>query len=153
MTAIKLLGVAVLALGLVLANQPPVQAADTHPVKLPCTTVISGVDLLPGEYNIHWDVNGSRGTVRFSRQGRVVATVQGVVSKLEGTSARDTLFFHKHSDGFITVTALALGGTDTNIVFPLVAERPRRKSDFRINSSAADDLLSSPHFGRRMNDH
>jgi hypothetical protein len=150
MAATKLMGLVVLTVGLALAGSAPLQAADTHPVKLPCVMVISGVDLLPGDYNLHWELQGPRGTVKFSRHGHVIATVQGVVSKLDETTPRDTLYFHKHPDGFIAITALALGGTDMDIVFRLTPERHRQSSNPRMNNRAVDDDLSSPHFGRPM---
>ena len=150
MTTTKFL--VVLMVALAVAEGAQVQAADTHPVKLPCTMVISGVDLLPGDYNIHWDLDGSRGTVQFTRNGRVVATVQGVVAKLDETTTRDTLYFHKHPDGFMAITALAPGGTDMDIVFPLAAARRRRISDMRMNQHAIDDILRSPTSGHRMSD-
>lgn len=135
---------------LALAGGSAATAADTHPVKLPCAMVISGVNLRPGDYNLHWDLQGARGTVTFSRKGRVIATVQGVVSKLDEPTTRDTLYFHKHPDGFMAITALAPGGTDKDILFPLAPERPRQAPSTTMNANAIDDTLDSPHFGERM---
>ncbi len=140
----------VLTVSLALAGGTAVTAADTHPIKLPCAMVISGVNLRPGDYDLHWDLQGARGTVTFFRKGRVIATVQGVVSKLDEPTTRDTLYFHKHPDGFMAITALAPGGTDKDILFPLAPDRARQPPSAAMNSSAIDDTLDSPHFGGRM---
>lgn len=123
MTKLKFPAISTLAIGVVLAAATGVRAAEDHFVNLPHPMVVAGVDLRPGPYNIQCDLKGTRATVTFSRKGRVVATVQGVVSNLDKIATRNTVFISKHPEGFTAINGLGFAGSDKNVTFPSYPSR------------------------------
>jgi hypothetical protein len=136
MNAMKILGLTAATLGVVLAANTEVRGADAHSLKLTRPMVVAGVDLQAAVYTVQWDLQGTRATVRFSRKGRVVATVQGECTTLGRSVPGDTLYFSKRPEGYFAIMALGFAGSDKGIIFPLVRTHPRSPQD-----TPAGDLL------------
>lgn len=123
MNMLKFPAISALAIGVVLAVATGAHAAEDHIVNLPHPMVVAGIDLRPGIYNIQCDLKGARATVTFSRKGRVVATVQGVVSTLDKIATRNAVFISKHPEGFTAINGLGFAGSDKNVTFPSYSSR------------------------------
>ena len=151
MNKIKFLGLTALVIGLALAAETEMRAVDEHPLILTRPMVVAGVDLRAGFYDIQWEFHGTRATVTFSRKGRVVATVQGVVSRLGKTPTHDTLFFSKHPDGFIAINGLGFAGTDKDIIFPAYPSRRHHTTDIWANIETREESLRTHQRARPVN--
>jgi len=125
----KILKVTVTALGLLLAGNAEVRGAEVCYLKLTRPMDVAGVDLQAAVYNVQWDLKGTRATVRFSRKGRVVATVRGECATFDRSVPNDTLYFSKDPDGSLAIRALRFASTNQGIVFPLVRSRPHLPMD------------------------
>ena len=152
MNKIKFLGLTALEIGLVLVAETEMRAADNHPVRLSCPMVVAGVDLRAGFYDIQWEFKNTRATVTFSRKGRAVATVQGVVSTLDKIPTHDTLFVSKHPDGFIAINGIGFAGTKKAIIFRAHPSRRHHTTDIRPNIEMTEEILTSPRHARPMVD-
>lgn len=129
MDMMKILGLTVTALGLLLAGNSEVRGAEARDLKLARPMVVPGIDLQAAVYIVQWDLKGTRATVTFSREGRVVASVQGERATFDRSVPNDTLHFSKDRDGFLAISALRFASTNKGIVFPLVRSRPRSPRD------------------------
>ena len=123
MDKMKIMGLTVTALGLLVAGNSDVRGAEALYLKLTRPMVVAGVDLRAAVYNVQWDLEGTRATVRFSRKGRVVATVRGESATFDRSVFNDTLYFSKDPDGSLVIRALRFASTNKGIVFPLVRSR------------------------------
>ena len=150
MNKIDLLGLIALELALALAAETEVRAIDKHPLILGNPMVVAGVDLRAGVYDIKWQFQGARATVTFSRKGRVVATVQGLVSTLDKTLTHDTLFVTKHPDGFIAISGLGLAGTNRHIIFPVYPSPRHHTTDIRPDIVMMEESLRSRRHSRPL---
>ena len=124
MNKMKILSLTAALLGIVLAANTDLRAAEVHYLKLPRTMVIAGVNLRAAIYTVQWNFQGPRATVTFSRKGRVVATVQGESATFNRSVSSDTLYFSKDPDGFLAVNGLGFASTNKGIVFPAVRSHP-----------------------------
>lgn len=141
MNKLKFRGLSILAIGLALAGGTATRAAEAYLLKLPRPMVVAGVKLRAGEYSVQWDLQDPRATVTFSRKGRVVATVPGVVSKLDKPVSHHTLFFSKCSDGSLAVNGLGFAGTDKDIIFPVYPSRRQNTTGAQVDPLLMEDLL------------
>ncbi|MGO8817557.1 MAG: hypothetical protein ACLQVG_23165 [Terriglobia bacterium] len=123
-----------LAIGVMLAAATGAQAAEDHLVNLQHPMVVAGVDLRPGLYNIHWNLQGTRATVTFSRKGRIVATVQGVVSTLDKIATHNTVFISKHPEGFTAINAIGFAGSNKDVTFPAYPSRQDPPLDIQMQT-------------------
>lgn len=142
--------ISVLAIEVVLAAATGVQAAEDHLVNLPHPMVVAGVDLRPGLYNIQCGLKGTRATVKFSRKGRIVATVQGVVSTLNKMATYNTLFVSKHPEGFIAINGLGFAGSDKDITFPVYPFHRDSPLNTQMEGWVVGQSLSTPPQSRPM---
>jgi len=125
----SIFGPTAMALGLALAMNAEGSAAEMSSLKLTKNMVIAGVDLRAGTYAVQWKIKGTHATVKFSRDGRAVATVQGECAAFDRAVATNTLYFSKSPDGFFAIHALGFAGSNKGILFPLVRSNPRRPAD------------------------
>jgi hypothetical protein len=123
----------------VLIANTEVSAAEVHHLKLPRPMVIASVDLRAAVYTVQWDLQGTRATVTFSRKGRVVATVQGIVVTFDRSVRGDTLYFSKQPDGYFTITALGFAGSDKGLIFPVARSHPHPARDTPLDKSLVED--------------
>ena len=144
MNVMKILGLAGMALGVVLTANNELRAADAHYLKLPRTMVVTGVDLRAAVYTVQWDLQGNRATVTFSRKGRVVATVQGECATLNRSVASDTLYFSKDPDGFLAINALGFASTNKGIVFPVVRSHSHPSRDIPVGNPLKEESWPNP---------
>jgi hypothetical protein len=135
----KILGLTVTALGLMLAGNTEVRGAEASHLKLTRPMVIAGVDLQAAVYDVQWDLKGTRATVRFSREGRVVATVQGERATFDRSVPNNTLYFSKDPDGFLAIRALRFASTNKGIVFPLVRSHLHPPTDNPMGNSLMEE--------------
>ncbi|MGO8790241.1 MAG: hypothetical protein ACLQVL_23060 [Terriglobia bacterium] len=126
-------------LGVVLAVNTKVEAAEVRNLKLSRPMVVAGVDLQAAVYTVQWDIQGARATVTFSRKGHVVATVQGKCATFGLSAASDTFYFSKNPNGFLAISALGFAGSNKGILFPLVRSHPHHSSDIPPDNSLMDD--------------
>ncbi|MGO8732594.1 MAG: hypothetical protein ACLQVM_07365 [Terriglobia bacterium] len=139
MDSMKFLGLTAAALGVVLAANTEVRAADVHYLKLTRTMVIAGVDLRAAVYTVQWDFQGARATVTFSRKGRVVATVQGERATFDRSVPSDTLYFSRDPDGFLAIKGLAFASTSKGIVFPVVRSHPHPSGGAAVDNPLVNE--------------
>ena|SRR5579862_1199897 len=132
MNMMKILGLSAVVFGIMLAANTEVQGAGVHALKLPHSTVVAGVDLHAATYNIEWDIQGANATVTFSRNGHVVATVQGTCAVFDRSVTTDTLYISKHADGLTAIYALGFASTNKGIVFPLMQSRSKPPADTHV---------------------
>jgi hypothetical protein len=137
-----ILGPTAMALGLALALNTEGRAAETNRLSLPRDMVIAGVDLRAGTYTVEWKVQGTRATVMFSREGRIVATVQGKYTAFDRSATTNTLYFSKNSNGLLAINALGFAGTTKGILFPLLRSGSHQPAD-----SSLDHLLKNRWWG------
>jgi hypothetical protein len=124
----------VLAIGVVLAAASGAQAAEDQLVNLPHPMVVAGIDLRPGLYDIQCNLQGTRATVTFARKGRIVATVQGVVSTLDKIATHNTVFVSKHPEGFTAINAIGFAGSDKDVAFPASPSRRDPPLDIQMQT-------------------
>jgi hypothetical protein len=139
MNTVKILGLTAAAFGAVLGANSEVRGAEAHYLKLTHPMVVAGVDLRAAVYAVHWDLQGTRATMTFSRKGRVVATVQGECATLGRSVASDTLYFSKRPDGYFAIVALGFAGSDKGVVFPLVRSHSRPPQDIPLNMEMMEE--------------
>ncbi len=144
MSMMRSLGLTAAALGIVLAANTEVRAAEVRYVKLRRTTVVAGVDLRSAVYAMQWNLQGTRATVTFSRKGRVVATVQGECVTFGRSVSSDTLYFSKDPDGFLAIRALGFATTNKGIVFPVVRSHPQPARDVPLENWLVEESLRDP---------
>ena len=133
MNMMRILGLTAAVFGVVLAAKSETRGAEAHNLKLAHPMVIGAVDLRAAVYDIQWDVQGTRATVTFSRNGRVVATVHGDCAVFDRSVPNDTLYISRHPDGFMAINALAFASTNKGIVFPQVRFHPHHSNDIPVD--------------------
>jgi hypothetical protein len=141
MNVMKILGLAGMALGVVLTANNELRAADAHYLKLPRTMVVTGVDLRAAVYTVQWDLQGNRATVTFSRKGRVVATVQGEYATFNRSVPKDTLYFSKDPDGFFALNGLGFASSNKGILFPVVRSHAHPNRDNPVDNTLMGESL------------
>jgi len=132
-----ILGLVLMVAGAVLISASELGAVDAGGLKLPRPMVVEGIYLRAAVYDVEWKLQGTHATVTFSRKGRAVATVQGVLSTFDRTATNDTLYFSKQPDGFFCISALGFAKTNKGIVFPMLRARPNAAN----NNAAAKALV------------
>ena len=125
----KIRGIILMSIGLGLAPPSDLRAVEVHTLKLAQPMVIAGVYLRAAAYDVHWELQGARATLTFSRKGHAVATVQGEWATFDRSVEDDTLYFSKHPDGFLAVRALGFASSNKGIVFPLIRSRSHASRD------------------------
>jgi hypothetical protein len=125
----RLRGIVLVSIGFGLVPASMVRAVEVHSLKLTQPMAIAGVDLRAAVYDVHWELQGKRATVTFSRKGHAVATVQGECATFDRAVQGDTLYFSQHPDGFLAIRALGFASSNKGIVFPLVRSHPHASRD------------------------
>ena len=127
---------AILTVGTVTIVNSGLRAEAARGLMLTQPMIIEGIYLRAGIYGVQWKLDGAGAKVTFSREGRVVAVVEGRTAALDRSAALDTLYFTKHADGFFYINALGFGGTSKGIVFRILKSRAKSRSP-----SLQDDTL------------
>ena len=140
----RFLGLAALLVGIGLAQSAKLRAEETHTLKLAQPMVVAGVNLRPAVYDLQWEFQGTHATVKFSRKGRVVATVEGESAVFDRSVPHDTIYFSKHPDGFLAMNALGFASTNKGIVFPVFPSRRHRAPEAPVGNSLLQESFRNP---------
>ena len=153
MSIVRILGLTAVVFGILLTANREMRGAEAHNLTLARPMVVAGIDLRPAVYDIQWDVQGTRATVKFSRKGHLVATVQGDCAVFDRSVRSDTLYISKHPDGFVAINALAFASTNKGIVFRQIRFHRRRSMDAPVTgplveASLRSDAVVAPRLNR-----
>ena len=101
---------------LILVAAPILAAGGTVKYVVSRPMFVGGTELQPGEYEVKWQSHSPEATVVFKLQGKVMATVEGKVEKLEKKTAYTSLVVGKNATGQDMIKALLFGDKDISVV-------------------------------------